>query len=87
MTFNIAIYVSGRIHRMKVTQVYKAIGIERYEIKGKDKVVVLENDRPAVIRRGNGEKIKWTVVGGQITDRSILDRAILEIERMIGASN
>jgi hypothetical protein len=79
-SFTVKILVDRRHRQYQVEQIYADARKERFRIIGKDKSVVLENNRPLV--RGKGLRtfpVKWKVIEGTVRVASALDPFIKAI--------
>lgn len=83
-SFTVKIVIDRRQRQYQVHQIYADARSERYKIIGRDKCVVLENNRPLV--RGKGLRtfpVKWKVIEGTVRVASALDPFINAIMQQV----
>lgn len=77
MIFRIKIKVDNRIYRLSVERIFIDERIERYLIKGRDRNVVVESNRPLFRNRGlKHRKPDWKIIEGQVQDNHAFKAAI-----------
>lgn len=87
-SFTVKILIDRRPRQYQVQQIYADTRNERYRIIGRDKSIVLENNRPLV--RGKGLRtfpVKWKVIEGTVRVASALDPFINAIMQQVDSNN
>lgn len=83
-SFTVKLLIDRRTRQYQVQQIYADARTERYRIIGRDKSIVLENNRPLI--RGKGLRtfpVKWKVIQGTVRFASALDPFIQAIMKEV----
>jgi hypothetical protein len=83
MEFTLTIQIGARIYKMLVKQIYKSDQIERYEVTGGRKSIILRNNRPFLKNTGSRKKPEWKLEKGEYKDAKALAWTIEAIEQEI----
>ena len=82
MSFEIRIELNQKWYRMQVNQVYASDSIERFQVTGGSRSIVLETNRPECKKKKR--KPKWKIISGDIK-RDNLEEAALAMLRIFDA--
>lgn len=83
-SFPVKILIDRRHRQYQVQQIYADAKNERFKIIGRDKSIVLENNRPLI--RGKGLRtfpVKWKVINGTVRVPSALEPFITAIMKEV----
>ena len=83
MEFDIEIYVYSKSYRMHVRQIYEGDSIEKFEVKGGQRYIVLRNNRPELKRKGGRKKTVWQIEQGDVSNPQAYALTVLAIEKKI----
>lgn len=83
-SFTVRILIDRHHRQYQVQQIFADAKNERFKIIGRDKSIVLENNRPLI--RGKGLRrfpVKWKVIDGTVRVASALDPFINAIMKEV----
>lgn len=83
MEFEIVIHIYGKPYRMQVKRIYEGDTIEKFEVTGGQKSVVLRNNRPELKRKPGNKKARWQIENGEVSNAQAYALTILAIEKKI----
>lgn len=83
MEFEIVIYIYNKPYRMQVTRIHNGDSIEKFEVKGGQRSVILRSNRPELKHKTGHKKPKWQLEAGEITNPQAYALTILAIEKKI----
>jgi hypothetical protein len=64
MEFEIVIHVYSKPYRMQVKRIYEGDSIEKFEVKGGERSIIIRNNRPELKLKGTRKKPTWQIDGG-----------------------
>jgi hypothetical protein len=65
MEFEIVIYIYSKPYRMQVKRIYEGDSIEKFEVKGGERSIILRNNRPELKLKRARKKPTWQIDGGK----------------------
>ena len=65
MEFEITIYVENKSYRMEVKRIYQGDSIEKFEVTGGSRSIIIRNNRPALKRQRGHKKPVWLMEGDE----------------------
>jgi hypothetical protein len=69
---------------MQVKRIYQGESIEKFEVKGGERSIILHNNRPELTLQKSKKKPTWRIEGGQPpSDPQSFALTVLEIEKRI----
>ena len=84
MNFGIVIRHDGKYVRLQVKQIYLSKQLERYEVTGKNKTLVLQSNRPLIRSKGmKTRKPDRKLIAGNLHNVSFLERLINTLENYL----
>jgi hypothetical protein len=83
MEFDIEIYVYTKSYRIHVKRIYEGDSIEKFEVKGGQRSVVLRNNRPELKRKAGHKKTVWQIEQGEVSNPQAYALTVLAIEKKI----
>jgi len=82
MVFPIRVYTKDQTYRLKAEVIYESKKVQRIRVSGKNRSIVLQNNRPCLLSRGlKSKRIHWTLKEGQMSNVYFLSRLIEALER------
>jgi hypothetical protein len=83
MEFEIAIYIFEKTYRMQVKRIYEGDSIEKFEVTGGQKSIIIRNNRPELKRKPGHKKPLWQIETGEVSNAQAYALTILAIEKKI----
>lgn len=71
--FEIYVKVKGRTFHMEVYQVYQGDSLEKFKVKGGQRYIILQSNRPYLRSHNRREKIDWELVEGDLSSANPKD--------------
>lgn len=69
---------------LKAEWVYQSTQIERIEVIGKNRTILLQNNRPLLISKGlKSKRIDWKLVEGEMHNSHLLQSIIHKLEKYL----
>jgi hypothetical protein len=66
---------------LKAERVYLSDQIERIEVKGKNRSILLQNNRPLLLSKGlKSKRIVWKLVEGKMNNSQVMQAIITKLE-------
>jgi hypothetical protein len=84
--FEILVEMKGKKYRMQVYRVYDGNSLERFNVVGGKRGIVLQSNRPMLLREGSRKAIDWKLLEGDLGNgpekdvADALNKIIVEIE-------
>jgi len=60
---------------MEVTKIYDGDSVERFKVKGGKRHIVLESNRPFLLKQNSKKRIQWTIKEGDLNSSKPTDAA------------
>jgi hypothetical protein len=60
---------------MEVTKIYDGDSVERFKVKGGKRHIILESDRPFLLKQNSKKKIHWMIKEGDLKSSKPTDAA------------
>jgi hypothetical protein len=73
--FEIFVKNNGKTFRMEVTKIYEGDSVERFKVKGGKRHIILESNRPFLVKQNLKKKIQWTIKEGDLKSSKPTDAA------------
>ncbi|MBA2250701.1 MAG: hypothetical protein H0W12_10990 [Chitinophagaceae bacterium] len=83
MQFTLTIPLKEKRFKITVERIYQSEQIERYEIAGGNKKIILRNNRPQLKNKKSKKKPEWKLESGTIKDPQAFALTLLQIEKKI----
>jgi hypothetical protein len=76
-SYDFEIFVSnkGTVFRMEVTKIYEGDSVERFKVKGGKRHIILESNRPFLLKQKSGKRIQWMIKEGDLKSSKPTDAA------------
>jgi hypothetical protein len=81
MQFDITLNFDGKLYKMQVKRVYEGDTVERFEVSGGGKVVVLQTDYHHLKKNNSRKSPDWKIISGQVKNGVAFALTVREIER------
>lgn len=66
--FQIYVNVNGKTFRMEVYHIYQGDSMEKFKVKGGNRHIILQSNRPYLKRYEKRENIDWKLIEGDLSD-------------------
>lgn len=66
--FQIYVTVKGKTFRMEVYHIYQGDAIEKFKVKGGQRHIILQSNRPYLKRNERRENIDWKLIEGDLSE-------------------
>jgi hypothetical protein len=73
--FEIFVNNKRKVFRMEVTKIYDGYSVERFKIKGGRRHIILESNRPFLLKQNSKKKIQWSIKEGDLKSSKPTDAA------------
>ena len=73
--FEIFVTNKGKTFRMEVTKIYNGDSVERFKVKGGKRQIILESNRPFLLKQNSRKRIQWTIKEGDLKSSKPTDAA------------
>jgi hypothetical protein len=84
MEFEIVIYIHGKPYRMRVKRIYLGDLMEKFEVNGGSRSIILRNNRPELKLKNSTKKPLWKIEVGEIpSNPQSFALTVLAIEKKI----
>jgi len=84
--FEIYVTMGAKKYRMEVTTIYQGDSLEKFKVKGGNRYIILQSNRPYLKNKNKREKIEWKLLEGGLSDANpktaaeALNKIITQIE-------
>lgn len=84
MQWEIVIRYDQQYIHLKADMIYRSDQVERFKVIGKNRSIVLQNNRPLLRARGlRTKRIDWKLVEGELHNSHVLQAIIIKLEKYL----
>jgi hypothetical protein len=82
MVFPLYVYTTHESYRLSGEVIYESDQIQRVRVSGRNRSIVLQNNRPLLLARGlKNKRVHWSLIEGQVNNAYFLSKLLDELDR------